>query len=173
MEGKTMSETTDQMEAFEAVMDEDRDVLRALSPFDKIAKGLNEALVIARETMCPDHRRYDRGQCGWPYCKCPDNQPETPDPATAGVAMEKAIAAWGIMTSMEFSTDGIEAACWTFHDQMLAALPDPATELARIREGVLRWARELDTYSDLPAQRRTIHALRLAERMRNVVEGGR
>ena len=25
-----------------------------------------------RKTMCPDHRRYERGACNWPHCRCPD-----------------------------------------------------------------------------------------------------
>ena len=25
-----------------------------------------------RKTWCPDARRYDRGDCGWPSCGCPD-----------------------------------------------------------------------------------------------------
>jgi hypothetical protein len=32
-----------------------------------------------RTTWCPDHRRYDRGECGWPRCRCPDNGPTDDD----------------------------------------------------------------------------------------------
>lgn len=28
-----------------------------------------------RKTWCPDHRRYDRGECGWPACGCADDGP--------------------------------------------------------------------------------------------------
>ena len=28
-----------------------------------------------RTTWCPDAARYDRGECGWPQCQCPDNGP--------------------------------------------------------------------------------------------------
>lgn len=33
-------------------------------------------------------------------------------------AVRKAISAWESQTSMEFSTDGLEAACWAFHEHM-------------------------------------------------------
>ena len=40
------------------------------------------------------------------------------DEAAAGEAMVKAIAAWESQTSQEYSTDGLEAACWAFHEHM-------------------------------------------------------
>ena len=32
-----------------------------------------------RATWCPDAARYDRGECGWPQCQCPDNGPTAHD----------------------------------------------------------------------------------------------
>jgi hypothetical protein len=40
-----------------------------------------------RQTWCPDAARYDRGECGWPRCGCPDNGPtdaEVQAPARKG-----------------------------------------------------------------------------------------
>jgi hypothetical protein len=38
----------------------------------------------------------------------------------AGEALDAAIAAWNSQTSWDYSSDGLEAACWAFHEHMMA-----------------------------------------------------
>jgi hypothetical protein len=42
-------------------------------------------------------------------------------------AMSKAIEAWQSQTSAEWSTDGLEAACWAFHEHMMALKEVPVS----------------------------------------------
>lgn len=44
----------------------------------------------ARETWCPDPARYDRGECAWPRCKCPDIPPS--DEASVQQIVDRIIA---------------------------------------------------------------------------------
>lgn len=39
----------------------------------------------------------------------------------ASVALAKACDAWAAQTSMDWSSDGLEAACWAFYEHMAAA----------------------------------------------------
>ena len=51
----------------------------------------------------------------------------TPDKSTAdttdGEAFDKAIEAWNSQTSWDYSSDGLDAACWAFHERMTAWRP--------------------------------------------------
>lgn len=46
----------------------------------------------------------------------PDRTPKPED-----VALEKAADAWRTQTSWDWSSDGLEAACWAFHEHMMEA----------------------------------------------------
>lgn len=68
----------------EELTDGDRQFLEATDPalvLDLIARLEAAEAALAdltyddgpmRDTFCPDAARYDRGECGWPECGCPD-----------------------------------------------------------------------------------------------------
>lgn len=45
---------------------------------------------------------------------------------TEEAAMMIAVAAWESQTSWDYSTDGLDAACWAFHQHMMNANPEAA-----------------------------------------------
>lgn len=47
------------------------------------------------------------------------SDPQTTPRTVAGEALDAAIEAWNSHTSWDYSADGLEAACWAFHEHML------------------------------------------------------
>lgn len=66
-----------------------------------------------RKTWCPDAARYDRGECGWPKCQCPDNGPTDEEARAIIQRLANTIA----------SGESNEAACYAAIASLNARMP--------------------------------------------------
>ena len=55
---------------------------------------------------------------------------QTTADTTDGEAFDKAIEAWNSQTSWDYSSDGLDAACWAFHERMTAWRNEVASNMS-------------------------------------------